>query len=497
MSFPGINPSSFSVNNIMPSMDPAVFNPPAVPGLPGVPGASNSPVDGFSLNGKAVEQFNHILSQLGMDPVAPGAIADKFGGGFAQQLSMIGAGLSANSVGASQAAFASAIGSGPVIDYQDVNALVQQVLREAYGQNTEDLRMYAEKVKHFNAQKEMVRNHLGDLRKFETQAREFGICQGITDLSDPGSWSAEQTDAMQNFFATNSTNGVSSSAYTLAHNRSVDECVASAQDLVQDAYGCELPDELESTLKDALESKDPSKIFNALTGVAGYLSYLGDASVANGQFGQGGGYDDVTHITAQPSFEDYQHYIQDPANEVARGNLHSGDVALIEEAFGVDLGIDGQSSVQEVVAAAMNPVNDKWAHEILHGRAMSSAEINQDLRANGPTSETALEIFGSAQAAVEAYWGGPIDAQDKDSQMRMELGMPNGVPGPGVCSIDQVTDEIKTWEDKLNSIGDDAQLANVDLQNMLQKQQQTLQMMSNISKQLNDTAMAIIRKMGG
>jgi len=227
------------------------------------------------------------------------------------------------------------------------------------------------------------------------------------------------------------------------------------------------------------------------------LSYLGDSSVANGQFGQGGGYDDVTHITSQPSFDDYQHYIQDPANEVARGNLHSGDVALIEAAFGVDLGIDGQSSVQEVVAAAMNPVNDKWAHEILHGRAMSSAEINADLRANGPTSTTALEIFGSAQAAVEAYWGGPIDAQDKDSQMRMELGMPNGVPGPGVCSIDQVADEIKTWEDKLNSIGDDAQLANVDLQNMLQKQQQTLQMMSNISKQLNDTAMAIIRKMGG
>ncbi len=55
---------------------------------------------------------------------------------------------------------------------------------------------------------------------------------------------------------------------------------------------------------------------------------------------------------------------------------------------------------------------------------------------------------------------------------------------------------IKNLEEKLNSIGDDAQLANVDLQNMLQKQQQTLQMMSNISKMLHDTAMAIIRKIG-
>ena len=61
----------------------------------------------------------------------------------------------------------------------------------------------------------------------------------------------------------------------------------------------------------------------------------------------------------------------------------------------------------------------------------------------------------------------------------------------------QLGDYIKTVEDQLNSVGDDAQLANVDLQNMLQKQQQTLQMMSNISKSLHDTAMSVIRKMGG
>ncbi len=56
---------------------------------------------------------------------------------------------------------------------------------------------------------------------------------------------------------------------------------------------------------------------------------------------------------------------------------------------------------------------------------------------------------------------------------------------------------IQEMEESLSSVGDDAQLANVDLQNMLQKQQQTMQMMSNIAKMLHDTAMAIIRKMGG
>ena len=61
----------------------------------------------------------------------------------------------------------------------------------------------------------------------------------------------------------------------------------------------------------------------------------------------------------------------------------------------------------------------------------------------------------------------------------------------------EVAEHIKSLEEKLSSADDDAQLANVDLQNVLQKQQQTLQMMSNISKSLYDCAQAIIRKIGG
>jgi hypothetical protein len=61
----------------------------------------------------------------------------------------------------------------------------------------------------------------------------------------------------------------------------------------------------------------------------------------------------------------------------------------------------------------------------------------------------------------------------------------------------QLRRDVQTLTSKLESVGDDAQLANVDLQNVLQKQQQTLQMMSNISKMLYDTAISVIRKMGG
>jgi hypothetical protein len=69
--------------------------------------------------------------------------------------------------------------------------------------------------------------------------------------------------------------------------------------------------------------------------------------------------------------------------------------------------------------------------------------------------------------------------------------------GDAYCTTKkQLTDYKDVLEQKLNTLGDDAQLAQMDLQNILQRQQQLIQMMSTISKQLNDNAMAIIRKIG-
>ena len=75
-------------------------------------------------------------------------------------------------------------------------------------------------------------------------------------------------------------------------------------------------------------------------------------------------------------------------------------------------------------------------------------------------------------------------------------GEPN-VPPTGQETPAELEGLVETREEKLVIIGDDAQLANVNMQNMMQKMQQTLQMMSNISKSCHDTAMAIIRKIGG
>lgn len=52
-------------------------------------------------------------------------------------------------------------------------------------------------------------------------------------------------------------------------------------------------------------------------------------------------------------------------------------------------------------------------------------------------------------------------------------------------------------EEHLNTLGDDAQMTNLELQSVLQKQQQLLQMLANISKIFHDEAMAIIRNIDG
>lgn len=96
-----------------------------------------------------------------------------------------------------------------------------------------------------------------------------------------------------------------------------------------------------------------------------------------------------------------------------------------------------------------------------------------------------------AKAFEERARAYPVD------ELARELCIPDRVPPSGITTTAALEDEIAKWEEKLNAIGDDSQLANVDLQNILQKQQQILQMMSNISKMLHDTATSVIRKIGG
>jgi hypothetical protein len=92
------------------------------------------------------------------------------------------------------------------------------------------------------------------------------------------------------------------------------------------------------------------------------------------------------------------------------------------------------------------------------------------------------DYFKMASKVVEKQYG-DLPHEESDALAGVVL-------GKTASAIDAIA------EDRLITIGDDAQLANIDLQNMLQKQQQTIQMLSNISKVLHDTALAVIRKIG-
>jgi hypothetical protein len=72
----------------------------------------------------------------------------------------------------------------------------------------------------------------------------------------------------------------------------------------------------------------------------------------------------------------------------------------------------------------------------------------------------------------------------------------NNIESRAVSSVSELESYIDSLEAQLHTIGEDAQLANIDLQDVLQKQQQTIQVLSNVSKMLHDTAMAVIRKIG-
>jgi hypothetical protein len=55
--------------------------------------------------------------------------------------------------------------------------------------------------------------------------------------------------------------------------------------------------------------------------------------------------------------------------------------------------------------------------------------------------------------------------------------------------------DVEDLEEQLNSIGDDAQFADIDLQEVLEKQQQIIEILSRTSQNLSDMTMSVIRNM--
>ncbi len=174
------------------------------------------------------------------------------------------------------------------------------------------------------------------------------------------------------------------------------------------------------------------------------------------------------------------------------GKRRGTDAALIEAAFRLPSGSLASNAslrplIQQVLSAAYVEPNAALALYVTEVSSLAKT-IRERLR-HGYEIQAKLDPDD-----VGVSWEAIVDAE---SEFLGSLGQPGEIAPGGVTTPDALDDCIKKWEEKLQECGEDAQLANIDMQNMLQKQQQTLQMMSQISKMLHDTAMAVIRKLGG
>jgi hypothetical protein len=114
------------------------------------------------------------------------------------------------------------------------------------------------------------------------------------------------------------------------------------------------------------------------------------------------------------------------------------------------------------------------------------------------TGETTVDVNEVInQVLSEAYLEANNDLQIFAERVKFLNAMKKQIRDEIARTRKTLENYIDSLEEKLSSIGDDAQLANIDLQNLLQKQSRTIQMLSTLSKMLHDTAMAVIRKIGG
>jgi hypothetical protein len=121
-------------------------------------------------------------------------------------------------------------------------------------------------------------------------------------------------------------------------------------------------------------------------------------------------------------------------------------------------------------------------------------QVKKELRAELGHARDLQATYGKADARFP-----PKGLQVKEPVAPAPEGQPLRVTfgERTLTSPKALADHISALEGGLQTVGDDAQLANVDLQNCLQQQQQTLQVISRMAKELHDTMTAIVHKMGG
>jgi hypothetical protein len=385
----------------------------------------------------------------------------------------------------------------------DPNALVQEVLRESYVQTTEDLRFYAEKVKFYNDLKKQIRDELTNARKALAQ----NASKKDEDAIDP-------PYPMTNF---DGTYYGTTEMQAQALNHGGDATGLSGGGL-QSYTG---------TPPLAPPPADGAKAKAFVTSPGGYIVTFSNNKSETSIYGADG--HRMTQIWGDPhvyedgrtnnadglgafAFGDNSTFILPDGTKVCLNTEQRPANSGIFVTVGVDVlsgtshggagkGPDGKTRDGSISA---DRVAFDGAHsDSVAGSTSSGVFIvqpdNNILKSNGDGtfSQVSNMDWATYKASHSIRTEGSA-VQGTDQQKAALVDGQNVSQAANTCKTKKELETyIQNLEDKLNSVGDDAQLANVDLQNVLQKQQQTLQMMSAISKMLNDTALAIIRKIGG
>ena len=371
----------------------------------------------------------------------------------------------------------------------DVNALVQQVLRESYMENTQDLYFYAEKVKFFNELKKGIREEL-------TRARES--LAGSAGQPSESYLNAPYSGVSFNTDYTGGTEVGTTDDATATVGRSADAAFKTgdfsddwqvtsgrrwdplAVDLDGDGQVSTIDASqgvfnLGSSTEDRTRSGRTSDMNvsgpNITTSSAGILTEVNEQRTTTKMFTEW--------------FAPTEGILVLDDNDVdgIQGADLFGDKAVT--------GRDAANGYEDLARLDSNndgvvDFNDDRFHEL---------QIWQDKNSDGIAQEGELShLFEHGIVSLDTKSTAGA-AAGEDASVITEGSSFTNLEGACMTKADLET-YIENQEELLNSVGDDAQLANVDLQNMLQKQQQTMQMMSNISKMLHDTAMAVIRKIG-
>ncbi len=496
------------------------------------------------------------------------------------------------------------VGGGFALSGDDVQALVQWVLREAYLEGTQDLRFYAEKVKFFNMQKKAIREQLARWRKLQTEfaglseedKAKTGLDgtttavaggedgEGIVDGGPPVVTSAEQRARDYpdgNILVAEFTGFAIGGGRTGLEDYIIRDSGARERLLqaipymttaelrqVLGALGgtdMKLADELGNIWSEIVEAMRPDQMFELAANptiadfgffrVDVFRGQLGNVFNARlratrarieAELGQSFGNDWARlanayrqHRREQLVAAEREAYgAADESTRAAIQTLREANpdaaitteqmVALIRDATG---DADGQAAGIEYddLAAFVEEHRDRltpgalaawdaytsvvmdqraqgqsgipvgtWEEMIssLEQMAVEHAEQDAALLAGPGEEEIEEDVTVEADALFGDIDGDPSDGSIDDVMLNDAAPPYLVASGEKIETVAQLETAIKNLEEKLSAVGDDAQLANVDLQNMLQKQQQLIQMLSNVGKTLHDTAMAVIRKIG-